>query len=300
MFKPYFGLVDTLTKEQPKPQSSLLSREPSFLYDTTVEAFNTQGTDVDENEELNEESISIIGQIADLVDEKDEVTKFIQDNTPSQESKVEKFQVQGFEESVSMSDSQLENVEDVEKEQDRAIEIPKGSVHRRLSTVSVEEGNRISSSFDGEKYFMKREESFITKVHKGEVENLAVEVSDFFSLEHSASHSSLSVKPFDFRPESEIVVENLGGSQSNLIVKPLETTIKSIPCSSFEHLYDRVEADDDVQMSAADILSIGDKFEGTHEYPEFYSSFEELYKKSSEERENECKQDEDDKKSRQK
>ena len=121
-----------------------------------------------------------------------------------------------------------------------------------------------------------------------------------FRSEHSASHSSLSVKPFDFSPESEIVVENLGGSQSNLMVKPLETTIKSIPCSSFEHLYDRVEADDDVQMSAADILSIGDKFVGTHDHPEFYSSFEELYKKPSEERENESKQDEDDKKTRQK
>ena len=292
--KLYYDLVDSLTKENSqeiftqKQQNPTISREPSFLYDTTVEAFSTKGTTIDEGEELSDEGISIIGQITDLVENEDEVDKFIEENTPSKETIVEKFEIQ---ERESISDSHLEN-EDNDKDPaiivnedslEGAMSIPKAGTHRRLSNISVEEASKISSTPEGENYFMKREESFITKVHKGEVENLAVEISDYFSLEHSASHSSLSVKPFDVDPESEIIVDNLG-SQSNLVVKPVETTIKSIPCSSYEHLYDRVEAEpeDDVQMSAADILeNLGDKFVGTHDIPEFYSSFEELYKKEN-------------------
>ena len=51
-----------------------LSREPSFLYDTSVEAFDTKGTDIDD--------IGGVDVLEELAGE-DEVIQFIQDNTPS-------------------------------------------------------------------------------------------------------------------------------------------------------------------------------------------------------------------------
>ena len=43
--------------KQSTDSKKLLSREPSFMYDTTVEAFNTQGTAVDDLKNDNRESV---------------------------------------------------------------------------------------------------------------------------------------------------------------------------------------------------------------------------------------------------
>ena len=268
-----------------KVQDKTISREPSFLYDTTVEPFDTKGTDIDDLTEENE----------------DDVTQFIQENTPSQESQVEKFECH-YSPEVSKSLSPMEKSEggaeeespdspdspDIESsERSPAIAVPTSSVqNRRLSNISLEESTKISTTPEGEKYFMRREESFVSKVSKGELSSLAVEISDFCSLQTSASDHSLSVKPMKFSPESEIVVADLG-SQSSLTVKPLEKCKTSLQCSSYEHIYDSVQLEESTepekQVSAEELLaSLEGKFEGTREVPEYYSSFEELYSKSAE------------------
>ena len=249
----------------------LLSREPSFMYDTTVEAFNTIGTIIEDNTE--DRTIEI---------ENDD-TILIEESIPFTETEVVKFEyIQDDIDNINNSTRT-----NLESERITGIAIPNTANSRRLSTISVEETNKISSTPEGQKYFMQREESFVAKVDRGEVENLAVEISDFYSLETSASQSSLSVRPFVVSPEAEIVVADLG-SQSSLMVKPIEKTIHSFPCSSYEHIYDKIEAEEHNEtkekLSATEILSsLGDKFVGTHEIPDFYSSFEELYSKSIEE-----------------
>ena len=282
----HYYLVDNVTRtldksqEQPLSSESKIKREPSFMYDTTVEAFSTTGTVVDET--LDDE-IEVNEFFEEQTIEGDQVMKYeyMEDTdasaeeifvgeplrivtTPTQQSHVTRI------EPINMSAN--------------GVDIP--SSNRRLSTISIESASKISSTPEGEKYFMKREESFITKVDKGEVVNLAVEISDFFTLENSRSDTNLSVKPFQCSPEKEIIVENLG-SQSNLMVKPLESTIKSIPCSSYEHIYDKIEVEESQNignMSAAELMeNLGDKFVGTHEIPESFSSFEDLYGKSVDE-----------------
>merc|ERR1719195_240073 len=277
--------VDNVTRtldksqEQPLSSESKIKREPSFMYDTTVEAFSTTGTVVDET--LDDE-IEVNEFFEEQTIEGDQVMKYeyMEDTdanteeifvgeplrivtTPTQQSHVTRI------EPINMSAN--------------GVDIP--SSNRRLSTVSID-SSKISSTPEGEKYFMKREESFVAKVDKGEVVNLAVEISDFFTLENSRSDTNLSVKPFQCSPEKEIIVENLG-SQSNLMVKPLESTIKSIPCSSYEHIYDKIEVEESQNignMSAAELMeNLGDKFVGTHEIPESFSSFEDLYGKSVDE-----------------
>ena len=271
-------------EEAVSQQDKTISREPSFMYDTSVEAFDTKGTDID--------------AITQVLIEEDDVTRFIQENTPAEESLVEKFEYQDIP-GDSSSHSPLEkteggslttedrgDTEDVARSS--AIAMPTSLVqNRRLSNISIEESSKISTTPEGEKYFMKREESFVSKVSKGELSSLAVEISDFCSLQSSASDHSLSVKPMKFSPEKEIVVDDLG-SQSSLTVKPLERSNTSLQCSSYEHIYDSVELeeaeDQDKQISGEELLaSLEGKFEGTKEIPEYFSSFEELYSKSAEE-----------------
>ena len=313
-----------------------MSREQSFVYDTSVEAFGSKGEVIDEhcghNKIIEEEcmtgGISFIGQIAGPEESTDEIRDFIESNTPSKESQVEKFEyvenkdfdinednistspeerpesdksdivIEELNENlkIPLSSSPLkvdtlfltESTESQSKASETkagGIEIPRHErQNRRLSNISVEEENKISSTPEGENYFMKREHSFISKVEKGEMAQLAVEISDYYSLEE-ASDDKLCVKPIESTPEAEIEIRDLP-LQSNLTVKPVETLARRIPVSSYEQIYDTVSIEDIAghsRMSAAEIMSsLGDRFQGTHEVPEFVSSFEDLYQRSAE------------------
>merc|ERR1712142_259983 len=250
------------------------------MYDTTVEAFNTQGTAVDDLKNDNRESvIGLSDEDAHLfVEDNEQLDGFVgqkfecnDTNLPKEDSSSKLFSVENENlSSLSCSTAKVKTVTT------SAVSIPGPGNNRRLSAISLEENSKISTTPEGEKYFMKREESFVAKVAKGEVEKLAVDINDYFSLEHSASSSSLSVRPVVVSPEAEIVVEDLG-SQSNLTVKPLDK-----PCSSYEHLYDTIDPEiqitNEAVMTKSEIMkNLGDKFVGTQEIPEYFASFEELY-----------------------
>lgn len=275
--------LEDQTKIQVK--TSKMSRDPSFIYDTSVEAFNTSGTEIDGDK-----------TVPDVVEE------FIEVNTPGSAVQVQKFEYLQDDECVDSSellvDSPLQVTTTLTQQScitklktsssPEGMDIPSGGASRRLSTVSIESANKISTTPEGEKYFMKREESFVAKVAKGEVETLAVEISEFFPLESSASESALSVRPFEVSPDKEIVVADVG-SQSSLTVRPLETVARSLACCSYEHLYDGVAPEDMEhpeqtrpldQMTAEELLqNLGDKFVGTKEIPDSYGSYEELYQR---------------------
>ena len=332
------GLKESLKQEPNLALDIALSREQSFVYDTSVEAFSSKGALVDESyydyklveEESIPSGISIIGQITELgetTNEKDEIVEFIESNTPSKESQVEKFEYveeKDFdfnEEDISFSpDERPESglSEIIEEDKPDCLKIPLSSSplkvetlfltescesqsnspktgfieipnqeiqNRRLSNISIEDGNKISSTPEGEIYFMKREESFIAKVDKGEVENLAVEISDYYNLQSAGKENELCVKPIESTPETEIEIRDFR-SESNLTVKPIDLKIRRVPVSSYEQIYDTVSIEDiaaNSKMSAAEIMSsLGDRFQGTHEMPEFVSSFEDLYQRSAE------------------
>merc|ERR1712218_684140 len=86
------------------------------------------------------------------------------------------------------------------------INVPDSSM-KRLSNVSTEGESKISSTPEGESYFLAREESFIKKVHEGELQTMAVEVSDYFSME--SIDDDLTVKPLVEHPEAEIEITDL-------------------------------------------------------------------------------------------
>ena len=275
---------DDKNKNETKIQmkTSQLPRDPSFIYDTSVEAFNTSGTEVD-NESPDK-------AVPDVVEE------FIEINTPGSAVQVQKFEYLQVEESGDSSeliDSPLQVTTTLTQQScitklktsssSEGMDIPCAGASRRLSTVSIDSANKISTTPEGEKYFMKREESFVAKVAKGEVETLAVEISEFFPLESSASEAALSVRPFEVSPDKEIVVADVG-SQSSLTVRPLETVVRSLACSSYEHLYDGATTEHQEQtkpleqMTADELVqNIGDKFVGTQEIRDSYGSYEELY-----------------------
>jgi hypothetical protein len=157
------------------------------------------------------------------------------------------------------------------------INVPDTGAHR-LSGVSLEGGSKISSTPEGEKYFMAREDSFIEKVHKGELDNLAVEVSNYFSL--VASNEQLVVKPITENPGAEIEITDLR-PDSSLRVKPIDQSQTRPPVSSFETIYDKISLEEissvGQNMTKEEILaSLGDKFQGTVEVPDFSSSCDEL------------------------
>merc|ERR1712142_965895 len=333
------NLTQTGSKEPAIDLDIAISKEHSFVYDTSVEAFGTKGEIIDGgsgNDKMLEEQCltgdsSLFGQTAGLEESKrsiDEIEDFIESNTPSKESQVEKFEY--FENKANnlheedISTSQIERPEtdnseiviedknedfkiplsssplkvetlfltestesqtNTPRNDSEGIMIPKKDIqNRRLSNISVEDENKISSTPEGENYFMKREQSFISKVEKREVEHLAVEISDYYNLVQ-ASDENLRVKPIESTPETEIEIRDLP-VHSNLTVKPVEQVVRRIPVSSYEQIYDTVSIEDIAghsQMSAAEIMSsLGDRFQGTHEVPEFVSSFEDLYQRSTE------------------
>ena len=273
--------IDDKIKNEIKSQvkTSQLPRDPSFIYDTSVEAFNTSGTEVD-----NESPDKAVPDV---------VKEFIEINTPGSAAQVQKFeyfQVEESSDSSELVDSPLQVTTTLTQQScitklktsnsPEGMDIPCAGASRRLSTVSIDSANKISTTPEGEKYFMKREESFVAKVAKGEVETLAVEISEFFPLESSASEATLSVRPFEVSPDKEIVVADVG-SQSSLTVRPLETVVRSLACSSYEHLYDGVTTECQEQVTADELeQNIGDKFVGTQEILDSYGSYEELYQRT--------------------
>ena len=139
----------------------------------------------------------------------------------------------------------------------------------------------ISTTPEAEDYFMKREQSFIGKLVRGEVGSLAVEVSDTLNPSNDVK---LRVKPIARNSYSEIEVTNLD-IKSELSVKPIDDKLKTI--SSYETIYDRVALEEsaaDRKISIEELLgNLGDRFEGTRLLPEYAFSSEELYQRPTEE-----------------
>lgn len=271
-------------------------KEPSFIYDTSVEAFGSEGAsidDIDIGSRLNSDSGSdIFAKLAKEIDF-DPVDPF--------QAGVDSLHLGGD------FDFNEEDIEDSSREMpdsldhtylafdNSSLRIPlsggvpsvsgshqttifvKKNETNRLSTTSSDGNNKISSTPEGESYFLAREESFIKKVHEGELQNMAVEVSDYFSLD--SVDEELVVKPIQENPEAEIEISDLR-PKSSLMVKPITSSESRAPVSSFETIYDKLsieEVEPTGTMTKEEILaSIGDKFQGTVEVPEYFSSFDEL------------------------
>ena len=275
-----------------------VSREPSFIYDTSVEAFGSEGgyTVLELEDGPEQKKISIIGRIAGEIDI-DPVDPF--------QAGVDSLYLGGDfdmnEEDKEASSTELPNCVQVSfdafnspdlripltgldwrgpgiaqpvnpEDRSMSISVPEAEL-KRLSSISFEGGSKISSTPEGESYFMAREESFIKKVYDGELQNLAVEVSDYFSVD--AVKEDLLVKPISKDPKAEIEIKDLR-LQSCLRVK----SEARAPVSSFETIYDKISLEDigsTSKLTKEEILaSLGDKFQGTMEVPEFVSSFDEL------------------------
>ena len=262
-----------------------LNREPSFIYDTTVEAFNCEGASVDDilddiqSTEGQEDpaGISIIGKLVLSLDSLDDKDKAKNDTTTTKVS-VAEMSV------LSTSPTRMETVfltesgEEQNAAQTSSIEIP-------IKEASTDDN--ISTTPEAEAYFMQREQSFINKVYTGEVHNLAVNVSNFYALDTSMSESDLTVKPVaNANPEMEMEISSIETLSSVLTVKPMEES-KGL-MSSYEAIYDRISIEDldhipDQIMSTSDLLdNLGDRFEGTRcPVPDHASSFEDLYERSA-------------------
>lgn len=302
-----------------------LVREPSFIYDTSVEAFGSAGANIDDLDcseyNLEEEedrlegqddaaSISIIGRIAREIyiepvdpfqvgadslhlggdfDFNDDYTEVSSGEKPG--SVHVSFDGDDFRDPnlrIPLSGRrQAENffLTDPRPRQpvnpgDGAMDIEVPEVERKR--LSVEGGSKISSTPEGESYFMARENSFVRKVHDGELQNLAVEISDYFSLE--SVDEELVVKPIVEDPGAEIEITDLR-PESSLVVKPIDLTVKRAPVSSFETIYDKVSLEEvkpRSRITKEEIMAgLGERFQGTVEVPDFVSSVDELYQFSS-------------------
>ena len=283
-----------------------LNREPSFIYDTTVEAFSCEGASIDdidhmehievceaEDIEDGEEGptegggISIIGRMVLAVDD---------DNSPAAAEASgtgtvpKKTKVSVADISYSSSPSRVDTVfltesgDELDEKKAENVRQASSSVsvaiperERRFSNLSTE---NISTTPEAEKYFMKREASFMEKVVKGELETLAVEISDFCK---EGKVEELTVKPVQSSPGSEIEIINLE-ADSELTVKPMDRQRTPLT-SSYEVIYNRVDIEKGVgsRQSVAELLgNLGDKYTVTKTLPDFTSSFDELYQKTAE------------------
>ncbi|XP_023322579.1 uncharacterized protein LOC111696970 isoform X16 [Eurytemora carolleeae] len=243
-----------------------LTREPSFVYDTTVEAFSAHGASVDdllnaedENDVNTEEpeGISIIGKLViGLSGGNDD------------------FQEPGQLTQVSIADISSSPGEPMLSVEGTEMEGAGVAIPGDRKQVSLYQ-ETISTTPEAEDYFMKREQSFIGKIVRGEVSSLAVDVSDSFNPSNSGK---LCVKPISRSSYSEIEISNLD-FKSDLIVKPVDEKLKTI--SSYETIYDHVALEEiaaNRQISIEELLgNLGDRFEGTRLLPEQAFSSEELY-----------------------
>ena len=251
-----------------------LNREPSFIYDTTVEAFSCEGASVDdidtielceEEEEGEDQGISIIGRMVLALD--DEQSKNTETN--------KKTKVSVTDISFSSSPRRMDAVFLTESG-DELGPVDKGDGvaipgrERRFSNLSTE---NISTTPEAETYFMKREASFVDKVAKGELESLAVDISDFCK-----EGTDLKVKPVNTSPTSEIEVISLE-ADTELTVKPLEKRT-----SSYESVYEKIILSEGIgsRQSVAELLgNLGDNYKVTRTIPDFTSSFEDLYQRTA-------------------
>ena len=272
-----------------------LHREPSFIYDTSVEAFSCIGASVDDligeigdddnisdvSDEKEPMGISIIGKLVLSLEDKEREQSFEEESAGP--AKISVANISLFSNSPSRMDTVFltESGDELNEEEEEGISIPSSSRVRRISSLSVE---NISSTPEAERYFMKREQSFISKVAKGELDSLAVEVSDYYTLEKSMSDLDLRVKPVDPCPDREIEITSFD-AETDLTVKPVELR-RLVTVSSYEGIYDQVSLENvpgDRQVTVAELVgNIGDRFEGTRLMPEQASSFEELYARSAE------------------
>ena len=271
-------------------------REPSFIYDTSVEAFGSEGASIDDIDiggRLNSDGDSdIFAKLAKEIDF-DPVDPFqagadslhlggdFDFNEEDTEGSSREMPDSADQTYLAFDNSSLRiplsgGGSSVSSSHQTAIFVNMNET-KRLSTTSSDGNNKISSTPEGESYFMAREESFIKKVHEGELQNMAVEVSDYFSLD--SVDEELVVKPIQENPEAEIEIFDLR-PESSLMVKPITSSEYRAPVSSFETIYDKLsieEVEPTGTMTKEEILaSIGDKFQGAAEVPEYFSSFDEL------------------------
>merc|ERR1719242_927479 len=277
-------------------------REPSFIYDTTVEAFGSEGASIDDpvNEtDLTKSTkrtsdISILTKIASEIDlepvdpfqagadslylsgDFDTLTEEDTENSPGEKSNSVRVNFEAFDVDrnlrIPLSESRLELTN--ETFSSPFINVPDDGVDtKRLSNASMEGEAKISSTPEGESYFLAREQSFIKKVHEGELQTMAVEVSDYFSME--SIDDDLMVKPLVEHPEAEIEITDLRPG-SDLVVR----SVNQAPVSSFETIYDKIaleELETNTSMTKEELLaSLEDKFQGAVELPEYFSSFDDL------------------------
>lgn len=304
-YLPDLQTTKTNTSSLPKQDSKEISsgrergpvREPSFIYDTSVEAFGSEGASIDDP--VNESDfrgntkrisdISILTKIASEIDLEPidpfqagadslylsgdfDLNEEDTETSPREKSNSVHVDFQTFDNlRIPLSDNRLPHGS--AEFSSPFINVPDSDT-KRLSNVSTEGESKISSTPEGESYFMAREESFIKKVHEGELQTMAVEVSDYFSME--SIDDDLMVKPLVEHPEAEIEITDLRPG-SNLVVR----TVTQAPVSSFETIYDKIaleEMETNTQMTKEEILaSLEDKFQGAVALPEYFSSFDELY-----------------------
>ena len=278
-------------------------REPSFIYDTSVETFGSEGASVDdlvdERSTKRTSDLSILTKIASQID-LDPIDPFqagadslylsgdfdLEDTetSPREKSSSVRVDFEAFDDHslrIPLSDDNFHG--HPADSSSPFINVPDSSM-KRLSNVSTEGESKISSTPEGESYFLAREQSFIKKVHEGELQTMAVEVSDYFSME--SIDDDLMVKPLEEHPEAEIEITDLRPG-SNLVVK----TVTRAPVSSFETIYDKIaleEVETNTLMTKEEILaSLEDKFQGgAVEMPQYFSSFDELCQMDLEESSN--------------
>ena len=304
-YLPDLQTTKTNTSSLPKQESRDISsgrergpvREPSFIYDTSVEAFGSEGASIDDPVKERDftgntkriSDISILTKIASEIDLEPidpfqagadslylsgdfDLNEEDTETSPCEKSHSVHVDFQTFDNlRIPLSDNRLPR--EPAEFSSPFINVPDSDT-KRLSNVSMEGESKISSTPEGESYFMAREESFIKKVHEGELQTMAVEVSDYFSMESIDDHD-LMVKPLVEHPEAEIEITDLRPG-SNLVVR----TVTKAPVSSFETIYDKIaleEMETNTLMTKEEILaSLEDKFQGANELPEYFSSFDEL------------------------
>ncbi len=316
---PKSPLTPTLSKAQRKPSRDqsktrkvlsrepsnlsdksfgMVSREPSFVYDTTVEAFSTHGAYIDdeddevfyskEPEPLDDKDephgISIIGKLVlspnlekGGLDVNEEVI------TSSSPAKVDRLFLTDYAQGSYEEGSPLQH------KHDEGGQIP--SKHdRKVSSGSAEE--KISTTPEAEKYFLKREKSFMKKVARGQIETLAVDISDFCSIEKSTSGSELSVLPVTpLFNASEIEITNLDSVMvdNQLTVKPADgrSSYEALysPCSEFDDIEEETERSQTVPYMLSELGDDSSRDLISKVIPEYVSSSEGLECMSSTEQE---------------
>merc|ERR1719447_1856201 len=311
--KPDLQTTKTNTSSLSKQDSRDLSsgrergpvREPSFIYDTSVEAFGSEGASIDDPVKERDftrntkriSDISILTKIASEID-LEPIDPFqagadslylsgdfdLEDTetSPREKSSSVRVDFEAFDDHslrIPLSENNFHG--HPADSSSPFINVPDSSM-KRLSNVSTEGESKISSTPEGESYFLAREQSFIKKVHEGELQTMAVEVSDYFSME--SIDDDLMVKPLEEHPEAEIEITDLRPG-SNLVVK----TVTRAPVSSFETIYDKIaleEVETNTLMTKEEILaSLEDKFQGgAVEMPQYFSSFDELCQMSLEDK----------------